>query len=83
MKKVLLTTTAMAFAASMASAGDMSMSGAIKLTYVAFGTGTAKPGTDDFTSFGTSKYRWNKNKKEKKTLTYTIIALRSINKWRK
>jgi hypothetical protein len=33
MKKVLLTTTAMAFAASMASAGDMSMSGAIKLTY--------------------------------------------------
>ena len=50
MKKVLLTTTAMAFAASMASAGDMSMSGAIKLTYGAFGTGTAKAGADDFTS---------------------------------
>ena len=41
MKKVLLTTTAMAFAASMASAGDMSMSGSIKLTYGAFGTGEA------------------------------------------
>ncbi len=51
MKKVLLTTTAMAFAASMASAGDMSMSGAIKLTYGAFGTGTsAGAATDDFTS---------------------------------
>ena len=50
MKKVLLTTTAMAFAASMASAGDMSMSGAIKLTYGAFGTGTAAGGADDFTS---------------------------------
>jgi hypothetical protein len=50
MKKVLLTTTAMAFAASMASAGDMSMSGAIKLTYGAFGTGTAAAGADDFTS---------------------------------
>jgi hypothetical protein len=51
MKKVLLTTTAMAFAASMASAGDMSMAGAIKLTYGAFGTGTAAgAATDDFTS---------------------------------
>ena len=51
MKKVLLTTTAMAFAASMASAGDMSMSGAIKLTYGAFGTGdNAGAATDDFTS---------------------------------
>ena len=50
MKKVLLTTTAMAFAASMASAGDMSMSGAIKLTYGAFGTGSAAAGADDFTS---------------------------------
>ena len=50
MKKVLLTTTAMAFAASMASAGDMSMSGAIKLTYGAFGTGSAVGGADDFTS---------------------------------
>jgi len=51
MKKVLLTTTAMAFAASMASAADMSMSGAIKLTYGAFGTGTvAAAANDDFTS---------------------------------
>ena len=51
MKKVLLTTTAMAFAASMASAGDMSMSGSVKLTYGAFGTGTsAGAATDDFTS---------------------------------
>jgi hypothetical protein len=50
MRKVLLTTTAMTFAASMASAGDMSMSGAIKLTYGAFGTGTAAAGADDFTS---------------------------------
>jgi len=51
MKKVLLTTTAMAFAASMASAGDMSMSGAIKLTYGAFGTGdNAGAATEDFTS---------------------------------
>ena len=49
MKKVLLTTTAMAFAASMASAGDMSMSGSVKLTYGAFGTGTVKAGADDFT----------------------------------
>ena len=49
MKKVLLTTTAMAFAASMASAGDMSMSGSVKLTYGAFGTGTKKAGADDFT----------------------------------
>ena len=50
MKKVLLTTTAMAFAASMASAGDYAMSGSIKLTYGAFGTGTKKAGADDFTS---------------------------------
>ena len=49
MKKVLLTTTAMAFAASMASAGDMSMSGSVKLTYGAFGTGTKKAAADDFT----------------------------------
>ena len=49
MKKVLLTTTAMAFAASMVSAGDMSMSGSVKLTYGAFGTGTKKAGADDFT----------------------------------
>ena len=51
MKKVLLTTTAMAFAASMASAGDMSMSGAIKLTYGSFGTGSAPVvGGENFTS---------------------------------
>jgi hypothetical protein len=50
MKKVLLTTTAMAFAASMASAGDMSMSGAIKLTYGSFGTGTAQVLTESFGS---------------------------------
>jgi hypothetical protein len=50
MKKVLLTTTAMAFAASMASAGDMAMSGSIKLTYGAFGEGTDPAGTDDFNS---------------------------------
>ena len=51
MKKVLLTTTAVAFTASMASAGDMSMSGSLKLTYGSFGTGTAAAtGADDFTS---------------------------------
>ena len=51
MKKVLLTTTAMAFAASMASAGDMSMSGSIALTYGSFGTGSAPAtGGEDFTS---------------------------------
>ena len=51
MKKVLLTTTAVIFTAGFASAGDMSMSGAIKLTYGSFGTGSlAAAGTDDFTS---------------------------------
>jgi hypothetical protein len=50
MKKVLLTTTAMTFAASMASAGDMAMSGAIKLTYGSFGTGSAPVATESFTS---------------------------------
>jgi len=50
MKKVLLTTTAIAFASSMASAGDMAMSGAIKLTYGAFGTGSLAAGADGFTS---------------------------------
>ena len=40
MKKVLLTTTAVVFTAGFASAGDMSMSGAIKLTYGSFGTGS-------------------------------------------
>ena len=51
MKKVLLTTTAVALTAGFASAGDMSMSGAIKLTYGSFGTGTAAgAAVDDFTS---------------------------------
>ena len=51
MKKVLLTSTAVALTAGWASAGDMSMSGAIKLTYGSFGTGTvAGAATDDFTS---------------------------------
>ena len=50
MKKVLLTTTAIAFASSMASAGDMAMSGAIKFTYGSFGTGTAQVTTESFTS---------------------------------
>ena len=50
MKKVLLTTTAVVFTAGFASAGDMSMSGAIKLTYGAFGTGTAPAGQDAWTS---------------------------------
>ena len=51
MKKVLLTTTAVVFTAGWASAGDMSMSGSISLTYGSFGTGTAAAtGADDFTS---------------------------------
>ena len=50
MKKVLLTTTAVVFTAGFASAGDMSMSGAIKLTYGAFGTGTDPAGQDAWTS---------------------------------
>ena len=50
MKKVLLTTTAVVFTAGFASAGDMSMSGAIKLTYGSFGTGSlAGAAVDDFT----------------------------------
>ena len=51
MKKVLLTTTAVVFTAGFVSAGDMSMSGAIKLTYGSFGTGSlAGAAVDDFTS---------------------------------
>jgi hypothetical protein len=51
MKKVLLTTTAVVFTAGFVSAGDMSMSGAIKLTYGSFGTGSlAGAASDDFTS---------------------------------
>lgn len=50
MKKVLLTTTAVALTAGWASAGDYSMSGSISLTYGNFGTGTvAATGPDDFT----------------------------------
>ena len=50
MKKVLLTTTAAVItSAGMASAGDMSMSGSISLTYGNFGTGTSQVTTpDDF-----------------------------------
>jgi hypothetical protein len=51
MKKVLLTTTAVVFTAGFVSAGDMSMSGAIKLTYGSFGTGSiAGAAVDDFNS---------------------------------
>jgi hypothetical protein len=51
MKKVLLTTTAAIFTAGFVSAGDMSMSGAIKLTYGSFGTGSlAGAAVDDFNS---------------------------------
>ena len=51
MKKVLLTTTAVVFTAGFVSAGDMSMSGAIKLTYGSFGTGDQAGATvDDFAS---------------------------------
>jgi hypothetical protein len=50
MKKVLLTTTAVVFTAGFVSAGDMSMSGSVKLTYGAFGTGSlAGAAVDDFT----------------------------------
>jgi hypothetical protein len=51
MNRVLLTTTAGGFTAGWASAGDMSMSGSVSLTYGSFGTGSlAATGTDDFTS---------------------------------
>jgi hypothetical protein len=51
MKKVLLTTTAVVFTAGFVSAGDMSMSGSIKLTYGSFGTGSiAGAAVDDFAS---------------------------------
>jgi hypothetical protein len=51
MKKVLLTTTAAVFTAGFVSAGDMSMSGSITLTYGSFGTGTVPIATpDDFKS---------------------------------
>jgi hypothetical protein len=51
MKKVLLTTTAVVFTAGFVSAGDMAMSGAIKLTYGSFGTGSVAGATvDDFKS---------------------------------
>jgi len=50
MKKVLLTTTAVVFTAGFASAGDMSMSGSITLTYGSWGTGTVAGGADAWTS---------------------------------
>jgi hypothetical protein len=50
MKKVLLTTTAVVLTAGWASAGDMSMSGSVTLTYGGFGTGTSASTGDDFTS---------------------------------
>jgi hypothetical protein len=51
MKKVLLTTTAVVFTAGYVSAGDMSMSGSVKLTYGSFGTGELAGATvDDFAS---------------------------------
>jgi hypothetical protein len=51
MKKVLLTTTAVALTAGMVSAGDMSMSGSISLTYGGFGTGSAAAAAkEDFSS---------------------------------
>ena len=50
MKKVLLTSTAVVLTAGWASAGDMSMSGSISLTYGAFGTGSQAAGADDFSS---------------------------------
>ena len=51
MKKVLLSTTAVLFTAGFASAGDMSMSGSVKLTYGSFGTGELAGATvDDFSS---------------------------------
>jgi len=51
MKKVLLTSTAVALTAGWASAGDMTMSGSVSLTYGNFGTGTVPAaGIDDFQS---------------------------------
>ena len=51
MKKVLLTTTAVALTAGMVSAADYTMSGSISLTYGNFGTGTSAVTTpDDFDS---------------------------------
>jgi outer membrane protein OmpU len=50
MKKVLLTTTAVVLTAGFASAGDMSMSGSIDLTYSNFGTGSIEGGDSVFTS---------------------------------
>jgi hypothetical protein len=51
MKKVLLTTTAVVFTAGYVSAGDMAMSGSVKLTYGSFGTGSqAGAAVDDFNS---------------------------------
>jgi hypothetical protein len=49
MKKVLLTSTAVALTAGMVSAGDMSMSGSLSLTYGSWGTGSvAGAAVEDF-----------------------------------
>ena len=48
MKKVLLTTTAVVLTAGWASAGDMSMSGSVSLTYGGWGTGTVASTGDDW-----------------------------------
>ena len=85
MKKVLLTTTAMTFAASMASAGDMAMSGSIALTYGAFGTGSAAGGTDDFTSEANLNTQTSKiietgeHTDEDKRFTSAVFFLNSCN----
>jgi len=50
MKKVLLTTTAVVLTAGWASAGDMSMSGSVTLTYGGFGTGTVPSTGDDWSN---------------------------------
>ena len=50
MKKVLLTTTAVVLTAGWASAGDMSMSGSVTLTYGGFGTGSVASTGDDWSS---------------------------------
>ena len=50
MKKVLLTTTAVVLTAGWASAGEMSMSGSLSLTYGSFGTGSVQAtGGENFT----------------------------------
>jgi hypothetical protein len=50
MKKVLLTTTALMMLGGVATAGDMSMSGSISLSYGAWGEGDDAAGADAWTS---------------------------------